>query len=147
MLLIGVKNINTQDVLTDGSINIGSVYRKYCRKTFNGLPNFTTTDTSLTLNGQGLYHVTATFVGSGAAAGDVTVQMLVNGEAIPGALSTQTITTPDTEIRTFVIDYYLLVDRVCLLGTAATTSNVISFENTGVDATFTDVVVNVSKEV
>ena len=32
MLLIGTKNIGTQTVLADGIINIGSVYRKYCKK-------------------------------------------------------------------------------------------------------------------
>lgn len=144
MLLIGSKNINTQTVATDGIIDIGTVYRKYCRKTANGLPNFATTNTGITFNGQGMYHLTATFVGSGDAAGDITVQMLINGSAAPGALSTQTITTPDTEIRTLVIDYYVLVDGSCMLGTNPTT---VTFENIGVDATFTSVVVDASKEV
>ena len=34
MLLIGTKNIGTQTVLPDGVVNIGSVYRKFCKKTW-----------------------------------------------------------------------------------------------------------------
>lgn len=147
MLLIGTKNVSSQEVLADGTVNIGSTYRKYCKKCQNGLPTFAANGDGITLNNQGIYHLTATFVGSGLEAGDVTIQLLINGEVVPGALATETITTPETEFRTFVIDYYILVDTACLLGRQSTVTKSISFQNNGVGATLTSVVVNVSKEV
>lgn len=147
MLLLGVKNTTPQDVIVDGLINIGSSYRRYCKKNKCGVPAFARTANDISLQHSGIYHVTATFIASAPAAGDVTVQLLVNGETVEGALATETITTATTEFRTMVIDYYLLVDRDCILGNESTVAQTISFQNTGVAATFTSVVVNVSKEV
>lgn len=147
MLLIGVKNTGTQTVLADGLVNIGSVYRKYCKKNACGFPAFARTANDITFNHSGIYHLTATFVVSAPAAGDVTVQLLVNGEVVDGAFATETITTATTEFRTMVIDYYVLVDKDCILNTESTIAETISFQNTGVDATFTSVVVNVDKVV
>lgn len=147
MLLIGVQNTGAQTVLTDGTINTGSVYRKFCRKNKCGVPAFSTTANSVSLQQQGIYHVTATFVGSGTAAGDVTIQMYENGTPVTGAITTHTITTADTEIRTFVIDYYVLVGTTELFGVDSTVAKTITFQNTGVGATFSNVVVNVTKEV
>lgn len=147
MLLLGTKNVGTQTVLTDGVINIGSVYRKFCKKNLCGVPTFNRTANDISLQHEGIYHITATLVGSGDVAGVVTVQLFANGEAISGAFSSQTITTADTELRTFVIDYYVLVDKDCLLGRESTLAQTVSLVNTGVDATFTSVVVNVDKVV
>jgi hypothetical protein len=147
MLLIGVKNTGTQTVLADGLVNIGSVYRKYCKKNACGFPAFARTANDITFNHSGIYHLTATFVVSAPAAGDVTVQLLVNGQVVDGAFATETITTATTEFRTMVIDYYVLVDKDCILNTESTIAETISFQNTGVDATFTSVVVNVDKVV
>ena len=142
MLLLGTKNIGTQTVLTDGVVNIGSTYRKFCK---GGA--FSRTSNDISLNATGIYHITAVLVGSGDVAGDVTVQLALNGELVDGAFSTQTITTAGTELRTFVIDYYALVDKSCVLGNALVNSQTVSLVNTGVDATFTSVVVNVDKVV
>lgn len=147
MLLLGTKNIGTQTVLTDGIINIGSIYRRYCKKNACGVPAFSRTANDISLQQSGIYHITATLVGSGDAAGVVTVQLAQNGELIDGAFSSQTITTADTELRTFVIDYYVLVDKDCILGSESTIAQTISLVNTGVDATFTSVIVNVNKVV
>ncbi len=147
MLLIGLKNTGSQTVLADGSISIGSVYRKYCKKNQCGTSTFALANNGVTLQQQGIYHVTATLVGTGTEAGDVTVQLLENGVAIPAALSTETITTANTEFRTFVIDYYILVDDTNILGRDSTVAKTISLQNTGVGATFTSVVLNVTKEV
>ena len=148
MLLIGTKNTNTQTVLADGTIDIGSVYRKYCKKNSCCVPTFSRTSTDITLQQSGIYHVTATFVGTGESAGNLTVQLLENGVVVPGALSTETITTPTTEIHTFVIDYYIIVDCDNVLGNNSVVSKTISFENAStIDATFTNVVVNITKEV
>ena len=147
MLLLGVKNTGTQTVLADGVINIGSVYRRYCKKNACGVPAFSRTANDISLNHSGIYHLTATFVASAPAAGSVTVQLNVNGEPVDGAFASETITTAATELRTLVIDYYVLVDKDCILNTESTVAQTISFENTGVAATFTSVVVNVEKVV
>lgn len=143
--LIGVQNIGTQTVLTGGVINAGDVYRKYCR-TIEGIKTFETTANGVRLQREGIYHLTAVLVGSGTEAGDVTVQLFDNGTAVTPAFSTQTITTADTELRTFVIDYYILVDTACILGCNSTIGKTLTLENTGVGATFTSVVLNITKE-
>ena len=144
-LLLGVKNTTPQSVIALGTIDLGSVYRRYCKKNSCGIRTFDSTSQSISLQQQGIYHVTATLVGAGTIAGDVTVQLLVNSEPVLGAFSTETITTPTTELRTFVIDSYILVDEACLLGTSSTIAKTIALQNTGVEATFTSVVVNVEK--
>lgn len=147
MLLIGTKNIASQTVLTDELINIGSIYRKYCKKNRCGVPAFSQNGNGITLQQSGIYHITAVLVGTGTVAGDVTVQLLKDGIAIPGILSTQTITTAETETRTFVLDAYILVDDDCVLGNQTTDAKTISLQNTGVGATFTSVVLNIDKVV
>lgn len=146
MLLIGTKNTGTQTVLTDGVVNVGNVYRRAevspCKTS-----TFLATANGVTLNRSGIYHLTATFVVSAPAAGTVTVQLLLNGEAVDGAFASETITTATTELRTMMIDYYVLVDNDFILNTASTIAQTISFANTGDDATFTSVVVNVDKVV
>ena len=68
---------------------------------------------------------------------------------ITGAISSETITTATTEFRTFVIDYYIKVDKDCVLGYPTTDAKTISLVNVSedIDATFTSVVLNVTKEV
>lgn len=146
-LLIGIKNTTSQTVPALGAIDLGSVYRRYCKKNNCGIKTFDITSTSVVLQQQGIYHITATLVASAPTAGNVTVQLLINGSPIPGAFSTETITTATTEFRTLVIDYYALVDDVCLLGNNSTAVDTISLQNTGIGATFTSVIVNVEKAV
>ena len=147
MYLIGLKDVATQNVLADGLILIGDVYRRYCRRNRCGERVFDNTTTGVTLNWAGIYHVTATLVGTATtAAGDVSVQLYENGQPITGAISTETITTPTTEFRTFVIDYYVLVDDANVLGVNSTLAKTITLENVGVDATFTSVALNIEKE-
>ena len=147
MLLIGTKNFGAQSVLTDGLVNIGASYRRYCRRTAQGARTFENMATGIALNGEGIYHVTATFIGAGTEAGDLTVQLFENGIAIDGAEACETVVTPNTELHTLVIDYYVLVDASCILGCNSVISKTIRFENTGVPATFSNVVVNITKEV
>lgn len=144
MLLLGLKNISSQAVATDGFVNFGNVYRKYCKKC-NGVSTFATNGESVSLNQTGIYHLTITAVGTGDVAGDVTLQLFVDGEEVSGAFSTETITTATTELRTFVIDYYILVNSSCILNQPSVLSKTISVQNTGVDATFTSVVLNVER--
>lgn len=147
MLLIGTKNTGSQTVLANSTIGIGNVYRRYCKRTSQGLPNFDATSTGITLNGQGIYKVTATFVGAGTVAGALTVQMYDNGDAISGATTTETITTANTEQRTLVIDYFVKVDSSCVLGNWSVSPKTLTFRNTGVGATFSNVVVDIVKVV
>lgn len=146
MYLIGLKDFATQNVLTGGLIQLGDVYRRYCRKNNCGTKVFDNTNTGVTLQWDGIYHITATLVGTGTEAGEVAVQLYENGVPVTGAVSTQTITTPDTEFRTFVIDYFVLVDNACVLGVNSTIAKTITLENVGVGATYTSVVLNIEKE-
>lgn len=149
MLLIGLKNTGEQTVLASGLVNVGNVYRKFCKANRCGVPAFTATSNGVTLNHEGIYHITATLVGTGETAGDVSVQLAENGELLTGAISTETITTATTEFRTFVLDYYIKVDKDCVLGVTSTGAKTISLVNVSedIDATFTSVVLNVTKEV
>ena len=146
MLLIGAKNFTSQDVIANGILNLGAVYRRYCKRV-NGIRTFDFDGNNIVLQQSGIYHITVTAVASGDVAGDITLSLFENGIAVPGAVSTQTITTPDTELRTLTIDYYTLVDSTCVLGNSAVAQKAISLVNTGVDATYTSVIMNVDKVV
>lgn len=145
MLLLGIKNVSPQTLITDQLVNLGSVYRRYCRKNDCGIPTFSYDGTSVSLQHRGMYKITITAIVSGTVAGDVTLQLLENGTPITGALATETITTPTTELRTMSIDYYVLVDSDCVLGNLSTTIEALSLQNTGVGATITNIVTNVLK--
>lgn len=144
-LLVGLKNTTSQTVDALSSIALGPVYRRYCKKNNCGFRTFETDATSVTLQHQGIYHITVTLVGTATAAGDVTVSLLENG--IATAFTTETVTTPVTELHTFVIDQYVIVDNVTLLGSNTVAAKTLSLQNTGVEATFTSVTFNVEKVV
>lgn len=145
-LLLGTRNSADQTVAVGGTIDLGSVYRKYCKKV-NGIKAFDFNGTSIALQQSGIYHITATIVATSSAAGNVTIQMLENGIAIPGAFATETITTTDTELRTLTIDVYVIVDNGCLLGQPTTLAKNISLQVLETAATINNVVVNVEKVV
>lgn len=144
--LIGTKNFTSQEVITNGIINLGSVYRKFCRR-INGIQTFTFDGNDINLQQSGMYHITVTATFSASEAGDVVVSLFENGVAVPGVSATETITTPDTEFRTITLDYIALADATCVLGVSATVAKAISLVNTGVEATFSNVVVNIEKVV
>lgn len=145
-LLIGTRNFASQEVLTNGLIELGNVYRKFCRRN-NGVKAFEFDNSDVILQQTGIYHVTVTAVASGAEAGTLAIQLYENGFAVPGVFANETITTPDTELRTLTLDYYVLVDNACVLGCNSTVAKALSLVNTGVEATFTSVVMNVEKVV
>ena len=144
MLLLGTRNFASQDVVTNGIVQLGNVYRRYCRR-INGTRTFEFDNSDIILQQSGIYHITVTAVGSGADAGTLALQLYENGVPVPGAFSNETITTPDTELRTLTIDYFALVDSACVLGCSSTVAKAISLVNTGVEATYTSIVVNVEK--
>ena len=145
MLLLGVKNFTSQDVLAGGLINLGQVDRRYCRKNTCGIRTFDFAGTSITLNHSGIYKITATATFTAPVAGDVTISLFENGVAIPGASATETITTATTESRSIALDYFVLVDSSCVLGVNTTIGKTITLVNTGVASTITNVVVDVVK--
>lgn len=144
MILLGLENNGTQEVLVDGLVNLGSVYRRYVRNNCCS-QTFTFNGTSFNLGLRGMYHITLTAIVSAPVAGDVSIQMLENGVEIPSAIATTTITTADTEFRTITIDRIVLVDNTYILGQPTTLSKAIAFKNVGVESTITNVVVNVEK--
>jgi hypothetical protein len=143
-LLIGAKNFATQEVVTNGLIEFGNVYRRFCKR-INGTRTFEFDNSDIVLQQNGIYHITVTAVASGTEAGVLAIQLYENGNAISGAFSNETITTPDTELRTLTLDYYTLVDNTCVLGCNSTVAKAISIVNTGIPATFTSVVINIEK--
>lgn len=147
MKLIGLRNASTQVVDVDGIVNLGSVYRRYISDDKCGVTTFTNDSSSITLNHKGVYHVTATAIVSAAAAGDVTLTLFANGVELPGAVATETITTPTTEFHTLTIDFYVLVNATNVLGYFSTIPVVLTLVNSGVEATITNVVINATKEV
>ena len=146
MLLLGTKNFASQDVVANGIVNLGAVYRKYCRR-INGVRTFDFDGNDIILQQSGMYHITVVAVASGDEAGIVTLSLYENGILVPGAVSSETITTPETELRTLTIDYYALVDDTCVLGNVATVQKAISLVNTGVSASYSSIIVNVEKVV
>lgn len=144
MLLIGTRNFATQEVVTNGIIQLGNVYRRYCRK-INGIKTFEFDNSDVILQQSGMYHITVTAVASGAEAGTLALQLYENGFPVSGVFANETITTPDTELRTLTLDYFVLVDSTCVLGCNSTVAKAISLVNTGVEATYTSVIMNVEK--
>ena len=144
MLLLGAKNTTSQTVLTNGIVNLGAVYRKYCKKKCE-TNTFTFNSTSVSLNQKGVYHLTLNANVSGSTAGNVTLQLFENGVAVPGAIATQTITTATTEVRNITIDYYFLVDSSCVLGIPTNFVKNISVVNTGVGSIISNVLLNIDK--
>ena len=132
MLLIGLQNPTTQDVVADGIIALGNSYRKFDLPNDCGALAFSNTSTGVTLNRKGIYHLTANFYPEAAFTG--TIQMLVDGVPVLGA-------TANGENLT--IDYYLVVDSNC--GWASNAKTITFTSDTA--TTLENVVVNITKEV
>lgn len=147
MLLLGTRNTSTQDLAVGDTLDLGLVYRKYCKKNNCGIKAFDFNGDAITLQHSGIYHVNATITFTAPVAGDVTFQLVDNATPIIGAIATETITTATTEIRTTAIDYYVLVDSACILNRPTVVAENISITNTGVASTVSNVVVNVEKVV
>lgn len=79
-------NMNAQLVTANGTINPGTIVRRYgCAFCLNG--------DALTVEGEGYYSIDGTVTVAAAAADDVTVTLYKDGVAIPGATSTVTVQT------------------------------------------------------
>ena len=96
MYLLGTRNSTTQALTTGASVNLGEVYRKFCRKNSCGVKTFDFNGTSVALQQSGMYHITATITFTAPVAGLVIFQLTENGVAIPSAEITQRVTTNDS---------------------------------------------------
>ncbi len=143
--IIGGYNTSSQEVATDGTLEIATAYRKYISRGKCGLDTYAATGNAVSVQHSGFYHVTVTVTFTAPAAGDVTIQLAENGVLVPGALATETITTATTEFRSAVIDFYVLVNKGCVAGVPTTLIKNLSVVNTGVPATFTNYVINVEQ--
>ena len=117
-MLIGLRNLTPQTV--DGLVNLGAVYRKNCRRNDCGIPTFSNTSDSVTLNHKGFYHVTTVLTVTADAATDIVVSLLQNGVELPAATTTVTITAAD-DFANVTLDYYILVTSNCVLGVTSVT--------------------------
>jgi hypothetical protein len=145
MLLVGYKNVSAQSIEALGLIDFGSVYRKYCNKNACGMPAFTDTGDTVSLNHKGIYHITAVITYTVPTAGAVEFQLLENGIVIPGA--TTAVTAATDTAYTSVLDYYVIVSCVSAINTITTGIKSISIQNTGVAVDISNVVLNITKEV
>ena len=90
-----VANVTSQPVLANSTVYLGNIIRRYCcNHTFSYNQNVN----SITLNNSGYYvvNVHATITG---ALGNATLVLSVNGVAQPQTLTTESITTADTQYR------------------------------------------------
>lgn len=78
-------------VAVGGAIPLGTIVRRYgCNCNLNG--------NGITLEGAGYYDVEVSVVAMPDAAGTVTVQLLKDGVAVPGALASATVAAADTSV-------------------------------------------------
>ena len=75
MLLLGTRNATSQTLTTGSTLNLGEIYRKYCKKNNCGVRTFDFNATSVALQQSGIYHVTATITFTAPAAGVVIFQL------------------------------------------------------------------------
>lgn len=147
MLLLGTRNSSTQTVLNGGVVNLGEVYRKYCKKNSCGIKAFDFNSTSIALQHSGIYHITASLTFTAPTAGNVVFGLTENGVVLPSATASETITTATTKVASTTIDYYVIVDSECILGVPTTSIKNIGILNSGVGVTINNVVVNIDKVV
>lgn len=145
MLILGTRNTAIQDLAVGDFINFGEVYRRYDKRGACGNRAFELNGTSILLQHQGIYHITAVITFTAGATGDVTFQLLENGVATSGALVTESVGTADTEVRSISFPYLVLVDKACVCGVFGVVAKSLSLVNTGVPATITNVSIAITK--
>lgn len=141
-ILLVRRNLTTQAVLADEIISQGTTYRRFFTSCKCAKPIVAEGDAT-TIYATGMYRIDVEATFTAPAAGDVTLQLFENGEAIDGAFATETITTATTETRSVAFSTYVVVDQTRVLGINAITPESFTLVNTGVAATFTRVQVAV----
>ena len=86
--ILYVANTGIQNVPVNGVISLGSTIRRFgCGATLNG--------TGISITEPGYYAVNVSVTVAPTAAGDVTVTLLNNGVAVPGATASETVAAAD----------------------------------------------------
>jgi hypothetical protein len=130
---IYVANPNIQDVVVDGLINLGSVYRRF------GCNVNLATANSIRLDGAGYYDIDASFTVAPTAIGDATITLFKNGVAIPGATATESATVANVPVN---LSINCLIREFCPC--TGDTSD-ITFVLTGTDSEIQNVAVVAEK--
>lgn len=89
---IYVVNNSTQEVVVDGTINPGSIIRRFG-------PGVGVSANGIQIDGLGYYILDSSITLAPTAAGEVTVTVFNNGIAIPGATATATAAAADDVVN------------------------------------------------
>ena len=123
---IYIANTSAQNVAVNGIINPGTIIRRFGQ-------NLGLSGNAIQIDGAGYYDIDVSITAAPTAAGNVTVTMLKDGVAIPGATATQSTTAANNPVNLSISS---LVREFCpccdglsnltfvLTGTAASISNV-----------------------
>lgn len=128
----------TQAVLTDGLLSFAT------NDVLTGCTVLHSVgSTSFALKRPGFYYVSFTGTGAitGTTAGSITVNLLKNGVALPGATATQTSASA-TDIRTVNFSKIVQVLPSCC---AINNTVTLTFQNVGLDTTYSNVNVVITK--
>ena len=133
--MISSYNTTTQAVLTDGLVNCATDrILTGCTATRDGQ--------TFQLNRPGYYYVTFNAVAAATTTvGDITVELYKNGVAVPGAEATYTATTAG-DAYSFAFSTIINVPPSCC---AVNNTAQLTIVNTGVDATYSNVNINITK--
>ena len=120
---IYVANTGAQAVAVGGTINLGSIVRRFgCGVDLNG---------GITIDEPGYYDVAVSITAAPTAAGDVTATMLNNGVAVPGVTATTTAAAANDPVNLSLVGIVRVYCNgnignlsIVLGGTAASVTNV-----------------------
>ena len=94
--IIYLVNSSTQEVSDNGIINPGTIVRKYGQ-------NLNLSGNGIQVAGSGYYDITASFTIVPTETGEVTVTLLKDGVAVPGATATETAAAAGDYVNLSVI--------------------------------------------
>ena len=133
--MISSYNTNTQAVVTDGLLTFTTDrILTGCTATRNG--------NTFQLNKPGYYYVTFNAVAAATETlGELTVELYDNGVAVPGALASRTTTTAGNNTNYAFSTIIRVLPSCCAVDNTAR----LTVVNTGVDATYTNANINITK--
>jgi hypothetical protein len=125
---IYTANTGAQSVASGGTLSLGSIVHRFGN--VRGVPIINLNGNGITINEDGYYNINVSIVASPTTAGTVTVSVLRNGVALPGAIATSSVTTAGNPANLSIISQSLescgagSVLTLVLAGNASTISNV-----------------------
>lgn len=121
-------NSNSQAVSVNGTINLGSIVRRYGN-------NVNVSGGNVTITGPGYYLIDSNFSFEADAAGVATITLYKDGVAIPGA----------TESKTVAADSVYMASIPCIVREFCCNQSVITAVISGVPGTFSNAAMVVEK--